>query len=142
MKGIQAFESALKSGGYLTGNEKITGPEGPLTADDINGGGGGGFLNNNLGLNNGGQGVTKYYAIMDYSPFVAAWVHMKWVLSMFNEVNKDKADIWRAYKVTEKLGIPKMPGEKHTITFGADAGIGTGVKNAEVKLSYNYNPPK
>lgn len=143
MKGIQNYESILKSGGYLKGNEKITGPEGPLTADDINGGGGNGFINNNLGLGNGGQTPTKYYAMMDYSPLVAAWVHMKWVLSMFNEVKKDKADIWRAYKVTEQLGMPRMPvGEKHTVVFGADAGIGTGHKNGEVKLNYTYNPPK
>lgn len=140
MKNIQAQEAELRKNGYLTGNEKIGGPLGPLTGDDINGGGG--FVNNKLGLGNNGPEKTVYYALIDYSPLIAGWAHAKWVSSFFKETNKVDADIYKSYKVAEKLGVPKMPGGKYEVNLQADAGIGTGGKTATVKLSYNYSPPK
>ena len=131
MKNIQHYESLLKNAGTLSANETITGPEGPLTADEINGGGG--FMNNNLGLKgNGGAEQKKYYALMDYTPFIAAWDHMIWLNAVLKEAKN--VDIWRAYRLTEKMGLPvHMP--KGTQNFQIRGEYG------KVSLFYNYYPP-
>ncbi|MEO6541249.1 MAG: hypothetical protein ABIN74_09675, partial [Ferruginibacter sp.] len=142
MKNIAQFRNILQQNGGLSGNETIVGPTGPLTADEINGGGGGGgFVNNNQGLKGNGAEKKEYYALMDYTPFIPAWDHYLW----YNAVLKagKKTDIWRTYRLTEKMGLPtKMPGGRHDFTIEGNGGIGTGHKAAKVSLFYNYAPPK
>ncbi len=78
---------------------------------------------------------------MDYTPFIAAWDHYQW----YNAVLKSgkKTDIWRTYRLTQKMGLPvKMPTGKTDFTIEGNGGIGTGHKSAKVSLYYNYLPPK
>jgi hypothetical protein len=141
MKSISFYEPILKKRGDLSGNEKIVGPIGPLTSDEINGGGGGGGLggmvNNKLGNNN--APATKYYALMDYTPFIAAWDHLALMNKILNEAKKKSGkDLNKTYNFIKKMGIPKMPSGQQKIILG---GVGSGTQSNK-ELTYNYNPPQ
>ncbi|HEX2629357.1 MAG TPA: hypothetical protein VHM26_10100, partial [Chitinophagaceae bacterium] len=116
MKNINFYEPILKKRGDISSSEKIVGPIGPLTSDEINGGGGGlgGMVNNKLGNNSAPQ--TKYYALMDYTPFIAVWDHLAWANKMLNEAKKKGAsDLNKTYNLIKKMGLPKMPAGQQTV---------------------------
>ena len=141
MQNAVHYKSVLQQSGALSSNETITGPKGPLTQDEINGGGGGGgYMNNNIGLKGSGPEQKAYYALMDYTGFIAAWDHYKWLNAMFKAGKS--IDLWRTYKLTEKLGLPtKVPYGKKEFTITGTGGKGNGNQAAKVKLSYQYAPP-
>ena len=133
MKNISTWEPLMRSNGSLSGNEKVVGPEGPLTADEINGKGGGGLMNQNLGLNSGNN-KKEYFALMDYTPFIAYWDQMKLAQGMLNKSKANMGDIVRVFSLIKKMGAPVMPHGKQDFSLTAEG--------SEVKLSYNYNPPQ
>jgi len=137
MKKISTWEPIMKKNGSMSADEKISGPEGPLTADEINGkgGSGNGLVNPNLGLkSNGNNSNKKYYALMDYTPFIGYWDQMKLAQMMMKKSKDNMGDVYRVYTLIKKLGPPVMPNGKKDVLITA--------KGSELKLSYSYNPPQ
>jgi len=139
MKKISTWEPIMKKNGTMAADEKISGPEGPLTADEINGkgSGGNGLMNPNLGLKSNGNNnnnTKKYYALMDYTPFIGYWDQMKLAQMMMKKSKDNMGDVYRVYTLIKKLGPPVMPNGKKDVLITA--------KGSELKLSYSYNPPQ
>ncbi len=141
MKDIKTWSPLIKTTqnqAALKSNEMITGPEGPLTSEEIHGGGGGGGLGLNNGLKAGPNGggnnndnKTKYFALMDYTPLIAAWDHYKWLNGVFKAAKNKGWDIWSTYQLTLKMGLPaKMPKfDKQHFYLHA--------QGSEIKMSYD-----
>jgi hypothetical protein len=140
MQNTKTYETILKDRGDLTANETITGPDGPLTANEINANGG--MMNTGLGMANGGAPTKKYYALLDYTPYIVAYDHMNLSKALLNEAKKlNGGAVTKTYNIIKKMGLPQVAKGGKTINLKAEPKNSTGLP-AKAELNYNYNPPQ
>jgi len=141
MNNIKFYESILKQQGTLKNNEMITGPDGPLTADEINGSSGSGGMVGGFGLGSNAAEKKKYYALIDFTPSLLAYDHTYLTWNWLKAANKiSSGDVTVTYALIKKMGFPKIPSGNQTVTFYAKDPT-QGGKAAKLELTYMYSPP-
>ena len=139
---IKNHEAVLLQKGYLKNNEMLTGPEGPLTSDEINGSsGGGGGMMGGMGLGNNAPAKTKYYALIDYTPATLAYDYTYLTWNWLKAAKTiSSGDVTITYGLINKMGFPKIPSGNQTVTFYAKDPTQGGAP-AKLELKYLYSPP-
>lgn len=141
IQNIKSYELSLHGYNYLKADEKLTGPDKPLSADEINNAGSGSMMNQGLGLSNA-PAKTEYYALVNNIPYIAAWDHMNIANAYLKEANsRSGSDLTKTWNILNKMGLPKMTYGPQKVNILAKVKSGNGLP-FKGELPYNLPYPK
>ena len=140
IQNLASYESSLRGYNFLKSDEKLTGPDKPLSADEINNAGSGSMMNPGLGLSNA-PAKTEYYALVNNIPFIAAWDHMSIANAYLKEANSRSGDdLSKTWNILNKMGLPKMTYGPQKVSLLAKVKSGNGLPY-KGELPYNLPYP-